>query len=148
QGLGDTIQFIRYAAILKDQGARVIVSSQKPLRQILTGCPGIDQLCLEHQEPADFDLWSPLLRVPGLLGPTLATIPAPGPYLFASPDLVEKWKRYLKRFKGFKVGICWQGSRDNTGDRYRSIRLTRFAPLAAFKDVQLISLQKGAGTEQ
>src|SRR5262249_51858541 len=129
-------------------GARVIFSCQRPLRQLLTGCPGIDHLCEANQEPADFDVWSPLLSVPGLLGTTIETIPAGGPYLFAAPKLVEQWRRYLNRFKGFKLGICWQGSRDYVGDRYRSIRLTRFAPLAALKGVHLISLQKGAGAEQ
>src|SRR5262249_10255873 len=147
-GLGDTIHFIRYAAILRHRGARVIFSCQRPLRQLLVGCPGIDQLCEENQEPADFDVWSPLVSVPGLIGTTIETIPAEGPYLFASPNRVEKWNRYLDRFKAFKVGIGWQGSRDNVSDRYRSIRLSRFAPLAALKGVQLISLQKGPGTEQ
>jgi Flp pilus assembly protein TadD len=148
QGLGDTIQFIRYAAMLKDRGARVIFSCQKPLRQLLASCPGIDQLCDENREPADFDVWSPLLSVPRLVGTIIETIPTARPYLFASPKLVEKWKHYLHRFKAFKVGIGWQGNCDNTGDRYRSIRLSRFAALAAVEGVQLISLQKGPGTDQ
>jgi tetratricopeptide (TPR) repeat protein len=148
QGLGDTIQFIRYAAILKQRGARVIVSCQKPLRVLLAGCPGADVLCEQNREPAAFDVWSPLLSVPGLLSTTIETIPAPGPYLFASPKLVERWRRYLSRFKGFKVGICWQGSSGHSADRYRSVPLGQFAPLAAIEGVQLISLQKGHGSDQ
>jgi Flp pilus assembly protein TadD len=148
QGLGDTIHFIRYAAILRDRGARVILSCQTPLRPLLAGCHGIDELCDENAEPAHFDVWSPLLSVPGLVGTTVEAIPAPGPYLFASPKLVERWRRYLNRFKAFKVGIGWQGNRAHVADRYRSIRLTRFAAFAELKGVQLISLQKGPGTEQ
>jgi hypothetical protein len=148
QGLGDTIQFIRYAAILRVRGARVIVSCQKSLLPLLSGCPGIDLLCEENAEPADFDVWSPLVSVPGLVGTTIETIPTPGPYLLASPKLVERWKRYLGRFKGFKVGICWQGSPVHVADRYRSIPLAQFAPLAALENVRLISLQKGPGADQ
>jgi Flp pilus assembly protein TadD len=148
QGLGDTMHVIRYAAIVKDLGARVIVSCQKPLRPLLARCPGIDMLCDENAEPADFDVWSSLLSVPGLVGTTMGTIPAPGPYIFANPTLVQRWKRYLDRFKGFKVGVCWQGSRIHVLDTYRSIPLAQFAPLAAIEGVQLISLQKGPGADQ
>jgi Flp pilus assembly protein TadD len=148
QGLGDTIQFIRYGAILKHRGARVIVSCQKPLRPLLASCPGIDELCDQSTEPTDFDVWSPLLSVPGLLGTTIDTIPAQRPYLFARPQLAERWRRYLNRFKGFKVGICWQGSRSHGKDYYRSIPLAQFIPLADLEGVQLISLQKGPGADQ
>src|SRR5262249_32358359 len=91
----------------------------------------------------DFDVWSPLLSVPGLVGTTVDTIPATVPYLFAKPERVEHWRRYLDRFDGFKVGICWQGSQVYRGDRYRSIPLAEFAALAKLEGVQLLSLQKG-----
>jgi tetratricopeptide (TPR) repeat protein/ADP-heptose:LPS heptosyltransferase len=148
QGLGDTIQFLRYAAVLKEQGARVIVSCQKPLLGLLEDCPGIDHICARNEEPAGFDVWSPLLSVPGLVGTTLETIPATVPYLFAKTERVEHWRRYLSRFDGFKVGICWQGSQIYRGDRYRSIPLAEFAALATLEGVQLLSLQKGQGADQ
>jgi Flp pilus assembly protein TadD len=148
QGLGDMIQFIRYAAVLKEQGARVLVSCQKPLLGLFADCPGIDQVCARNEEPAGFDVWSPLLSVPGLVGTTLETIPATVPYLFARPERVEHWRRYLSRLDAFKVGICWQGSQVYRADRYRSIPLTEFAPLAALEGVHLFSLQKGTGVDQ
>jgi hypothetical protein len=148
QGLGDTIQFVRYATLLKNQGARVIVSAQKPLLGVLANCPGVDRACARNQEPADFDVWSPLLSVPGLVGTTPETIPATVPYLFADPARVEHWRRYLSRFDSFKVGISWKGSQAHRGDRFRSIPLSQFAPLTAIEGVQLFSLQKEAGLDQ
>jgi hypothetical protein len=148
QGLGDTIQFVRYAAVLKEQGARVIVSCQKPLLGVLADCPGVDELCARTDEPADFDVWSPLLSVPGLVGTTLETIPATVPYLFAQPERVEHWRRYLNRFDAFTVGICWQGNQVYRDDRFRSIPLSEFAALAAVEGVQFFSLQKGPGAGQ
>jgi Tfp pilus assembly protein PilF len=147
QGLGDTIQFVRYAAVLKEHGARVILSCQEPLLAVLADCPGVDQLCARNEEPADFDVWSPLLSVAGLVGTTLQTIPATVPYLFAKRERVERWRRYLNRFDAFKVGICWRGSQVYGGDRFRSISLSEFAPLAAVEGVQLFSLQKGPGPD-
>src|SRR5439155_14907943 len=70
------------------------------------------------------------------------------PYLFADDDLVEKWRGALKKLDGFKVGIAWQGDPKHQEDRQRSIPLRFFKPLAEVSEVRLISLQKGAGTEQ
>jgi Flp pilus assembly protein TadD len=148
QGLGDTIHFIRYAAVLRERGARVIVSCQQPLVELLAGCPGVDQICTRNDEPANFDVWSPLLSVPGLVGTTVETIPATVPYLFPKRESVERWGGYLNRIDGFKVGICWQGSQIHTSDRHRSIPLSEFAALATLEGVQIFSLQKGPGADQ
>jgi Flp pilus assembly protein TadD len=147
QGLGDTIQFVRYARLLRSHAKEVIVSCQKPLLPLLAGCPGIDRLCALGEEPTDFDVWSPLLSVPGLVGTTVETIPDDIPYLFAKRELVAHWRGYLNQFPGFRVGICWQGNRTYSADRHRSVPLAEFAPVAAIKGIQLFSIQKGAGTE-
>ena len=78
QGLGDTIQFVRYAAVVKEQNpaATVIVECQRPLARLLAGQPGIDRLIAEGDELPAFDVHSPLLSVPGILQTTLETIPA------------------------------------------------------------------------
>jgi hypothetical protein len=78
----------------------------------------------------------------------VATVPAEVPYLFADPDLVERWRQGLESRPGFQVGIAWQGNPKYRDDRLRSIPLTQFAPLAAVPGVQLVSLQKGPGSEQ
>jgi FkbM family methyltransferase len=70
------------------------------------------------------------------------------PYLKADPARVEKWKQRLAEIKGLKIGIAWQGSRVNIGDRRRSFPVKALAPLAKLRGVQFISLQKGYGSEQ
>jgi hypothetical protein len=148
QGLGDTMQFIRYASIVKRYDAAVIVECQKPLLGLLEGCSGVDQLVAEGEDLPAFDVYAPLLSVPGILKTTVETIPAGIPYLFPSPVLLEKWRKRLLDIDGFKIGISWQGNPKYRGDCFRSIPLRCFAPLAQIPGVCLINLQKGAGTEQ
>jgi ADP-heptose:LPS heptosyltransferase len=70
------------------------------------------------------------------------------PYLFAEPELVDRWRQELGPIQAFKIGIAWQGNPTHQRDRQRSIPLVRFARLAQLEGVQLFSLQKGQGTEQ
>lgn len=148
QGLGDTLQFIRYAPLVQERGGRVMAVCQKPLMQILSGCPGIDRLVAQGEPVPDFDVYAPLLSLPKLFGTTLESVPAPIPYLHADPYLVEQWGRELAPIQAFKVGIAWKGSPKNRMDQQRSIPLAAFEPLARVPGVQLISLQKGEGSEQ
>jgi Tfp pilus assembly protein PilF len=117
QGFGDTIQFIRYAPLLKLQGARVVVQCQEALRPLLASCPGIDALIGTNDPLPEFDVHAPLLGVPGILKTTLESIPATVPYLSASPVLVQRWREELERIEGLKVGIAWQGSPTFVADR-------------------------------
>ncbi len=148
QGLGDTLQFVRYAQRLQNEGGRVFVAAQKPLLSILNSCPGIDELVALGGPYPEFDTWAPLLSVPGLRNTTLASIPAEVPYLSPDPGLVAKWAQRLAEFPGFRIGIAWQGSPDFHADQQRSVLLERFAPLAKVPGVRLMSLQKGVGREQ
>jgi protein O-GlcNAc transferase len=148
QGLGDTIQFIRYAALVKERGGRVIVECQRPLLRLLAGCRGIDELIGQGAALPQFDVHAPLLSLPHLFRTTLATVPAEIPYLSADPGLVEVWRRELVPLDGYKVGICWQGNPRHAWDRMRSIPLSQFAALARVDGVRLFSLQKGPGSEQ
>jgi ADP-heptose:LPS heptosyltransferase len=88
------------------------------------------------------------LSLPGILGTTLASVPAEVPYLLADPQRIDHWRGVLAGWAGFKIGIAWQGSRLYRRDAQRSIPLECFAPVAEMPGVQLISLQKGDGTEQ
>src|SRR5262249_49319668 len=83
QALGDTLQFIRYAALVKERGARVVMECQPPLAPLFRGCAGIDQLIARGASLPECDFQIPLLSVPGILGTTPATVPASVPYLFA-----------------------------------------------------------------
>jgi tetratricopeptide (TPR) repeat protein len=148
QGLGDTIQFIRYASIVKQLGATVVVECPKSLLPLLEGCPGIDQQVARGDDLPAFDLHAPLLSVPGIVKTSVETIPAQVPYLFPRPALLEAWRQRLTALDGFKIGVTWQGNPTFRADRFRSIPLRCFAPLAEVPGVRLLSLQKGVGTEQ
>ncbi len=148
QGLGDTLQFVRYARLAKEQGATVIVECQKPLLRLLARCPGIDQLVGQGDPTPPHDVCAPLLSLPSLFRTTVDTIPAAVPYLEADPALVEQWRQELASLSGFKIGINWQGNPHYQHDRQRSLPLREFAPLAGLPGVRLVSLQKGPGSEQ
>jgi hypothetical protein len=148
QGLGDVIQVVRYAALVKRRGGVVVVECPRPLLSLLANCEGIDRLVGRGEELPSFDVQASLLSLPGIFHTTLEDLPATIPYLFADPGLAQRWRQELDRIAGFKIGIAWQGSLQNRNDRDRSIPLDCFEPLARCSGVQLLSLQKGAGVEQ
>jgi tetratricopeptide (TPR) repeat protein len=129
QGLGDIIQFSRYASLIETAG-RVILHAPAP-----------------GSRPPRFDLHCPLLSLPARFGSTLADLPSAVPYLAVVPEAVARWRDRLGE-GGRKVGICWQGNPAVRIDRERSVPLTAFAPLAAVPGLRLISLQKGYGLQQ
>ncbi len=142
QGLGDTLHFVRYAALVKARGGRVIVQCQPPLKRLLASCPGIDLLIGQGEPLPHFDVWAALLSLPAVFGTDLSTIPANVPYLLAEAELVEHWRRELAPLSGFRIGVSWQGSPRHPWDRHRSAALADLAPLARVPGVRLISLQK------
>ena len=147
QGLGDTLQFIRYAADAKARGGTVVVECQKPLMKILASCPGVDQLVAVGESLPSFDVQCPLLSLPGVLKLTINDL-ARGPYLLADARLVEHWRNVLAGYRGLRVGICWQGNPQHLFDAQRSFPLARLEDVARTEAIRLISLQKGPGTEQ
>jgi ADP-heptose:LPS heptosyltransferase len=148
QGLGDVLQFIRYAAVVQRAGASVVLECPGALVSLLRRCPGIDELVAETRPLPNFDVHAALLSLPHLLGTTLATVPAEVPYLAANPERVERWREELAGVDGFRIGIAWQGNPRHPRDRHRSFPLSQFEGLARQEGVRLISLQKGAGAEQ
>lgn len=148
QGMGDTIQFVRFASKVKQRGGAVVLLCQKALRPLLVGSAGIDMLLDEDQALPGFDLHAPLLSLPEIFGVSLESIPNETPYLFPDPDRVAHWKSRLANYQGFKVGIVWQGNAGHSGDRWRSIPLSCFEPLIKISGLHVFSLQTGFGQEQ
>jgi tetratricopeptide (TPR) repeat protein len=137
QGLGDTIQFCRYAALAKARGAHVILSVQDTLVRLLQSLPVT--VCGAASLPvADFHI--PLMSMPLALGTTMATLPADTPYLFAEPERVAHWRGRIGSH-GFRIGVCWQGAAGIETSRHFAAE--RLAPLARLPGVRLIGLQKG-----
>jgi tetratricopeptide (TPR) repeat protein len=148
QGVGDIVQFVRYAALVKARGGRVVLECRPELKALLSGVEGVDEFVTEGEALPAFDVQASLLSLPGILGTTVETVPWSGPYLRAEPARVGRWRERLAGLAGLKVGMVWQGNPKHKWDRHRSFPLTCLAPLAAVDGVRLISLQKGPGAEQ
>jgi tetratricopeptide (TPR) repeat protein len=148
QGLGDTVMFIRYAALVKQRGGNVLFSCPAPLLPLLSGCAGVDGFTVAGAQVDGVHLHASLMSLPYLLGTTPATIPGEVPYLFPAEDRVAHWRQELAGVRGLKVGLVWQGNAQHPEDRVRSIKLERFEPLARIPGVRLIGLQAGTGSEQ
>jgi tetratricopeptide (TPR) repeat protein len=143
QGLGDVLQFVRFAPQLAARGAKVIVECPRSMAAIVRTASGIERVAAEGDPASQADLHTPVASLPGLLKTTVATIPADVPYLHAPAEKIERWQQILGPKRGLRVGIAWRGNPDHGHDHWRSIALRRFAPLAAMPGVELISLQKG-----
>lgn len=147
QGLGDTIHFYRYALMARALGARVVLSAQDSLRQLLTDADHGIELIAAQSLPREFDYHAPLMSMPLALGTHMNNIPAAVPYLRADPARMGEWAKKIGG-GGFKVGIAWQGRPHYSVDEDRSFALRCFEPLSRVEGVRLISLQKGEGCEQ
>jgi tetratricopeptide (TPR) repeat protein len=148
QGLGDTVQFMRYIAQVKVRGGRVLFVCPQPLVRLAATCPGIDQVVPRGDRLPEFDIHSPLMRLMSLFSKTVEAIPAPIPYLSADAARVERWRERLAGPPALKVGIAWQGNPKHKRDRDRSFPLVNFERLAAIHGVRLFNLQKGFGADQ
>ncbi|GGG92422.1 hypothetical protein GCM10011586_03890 [Silvibacterium dinghuense] len=144
QGLGDTLQFIRYAPLVAALGAQVILEVQPRLRRLLTGMDGIAQVLTRGEDLPAFDWHCPLMSLPLAFGTTLETIPAAVPYLRPDPALVSAaWERWPRRDDRMRVGITWAGNPSHRADHQRSLPLALFAPLGHPTHIDFYSLQYG-----
>src|SRR5205085_2114891 len=91
QGLGDTMQFARYALVARQRGARVLLEVQPPLKSLLRTLPGEIEVFARGEPLPQFDLQAPLLSLPLAFGTELTTIPWPGPYLGPPEDRLRCW---------------------------------------------------------
>lgn len=123
QGLGDTLQFIRFADPVQCRGARVTLECQPRLAKLLSRIPAIEAVMVKENPPPPLDFQLALLSAPQRLNITLETLPA-APYLKAAPCLLEEWHAHLVRIAGpvpSRVGLCWTGNRRHKNDRNRSM---------------------------
>lgn len=140
QGFGDTLQFCRYAPIVAERGARVVLEVQPPLVSLLSEMPGLHQIVARGDALPPFDLHCPLLSLPLAFGTTLASIPAHVPYLQAPADSASAWRERLGTKTRPRVGVVWAGSGTIDNDQ-RSLKLADFAR-ACDADVEFVGLQK------
>jgi tetratricopeptide (TPR) repeat protein len=148
-GLGDSIHFIRYAQILKELGATIIVQIQKELVQLFSACPYIDTIITTVPKDNAYDAYVSIMALPALFKSNEKTIPRNIPYLFPDTTLISLWKRKIKKDNTIKIGICWQASIQNDSSRYpvarRGIPLALFSHISRIKGITLYSLQRYDG---
>ncbi len=151
QGFGDTIQFSRYALLLAEQGHRVIFESLPELTSLfqeglhhpnLTVVARIDDpFAIAGDLP--FAAWVGVMSLPQRFATTLATIPAPIPYLSILPEKIARWRDMFKDEPRPKIGLVYAGNPKNMNDVARSLPPALLGPLLAREDVAFYSLQKG-----
>jgi hypothetical protein len=149
QGAGDTFHFARYAPLLHQRGAKVILACRPETVALMRSLDGVEQLVTTGDPMPEFDVHCSLLSLPLHFKTTLENIPAKVPYLHADPILVNNWRPRVDRLGGrLRVGLVWAGRPDQPNDRYRSMSLHTLAPLAQVPGITFISLQKGAAADQ
>jgi tetratricopeptide (TPR) repeat protein len=152
QGYGDTVQFCRYARLVCERQARVVLEVHPALKRVMRGLDGVAEV-ISRDEPAPaVDFQCPLMSLPLAFGTTLETIPCGRSYLTGEPALVERWRARLGERRGLRVGLVWStGFRPNEPDSWsanarRNIELQRLAELDHPR-IEYVSLQKGQPAE-
>jgi Flp pilus assembly protein TadD len=154
EGLGDTLQFLRYLPLLAERGARVAVAVPPALTRLLRTVPGVAEVPDGDAPVPPHDFHCSFNGLPRAFETTLETIPRAVPYLAAEPALADHWARRLPPTRDLRVGVTWAGQARPwlagfTGlDRRRSICLATLAPLAEVSGVQFVSLQKGEAAQE
>ncbi len=141
QGLGDTLQFARYAATLAALGAIVHLEVQPPLKALLADLPGATSVLAKGDALPNFDFHCPLLSLPFALDTRLETIPTGVPYVHAPADRTEKWTQRLGAKRGRRVGVVWRGNPRHANDANRSMPFETFTRLCETEGCEFVSLQ-------
>lgn len=141
QGLGDSIQFCRYAQLVKNKGARVLLEVPSALLSLLASLEGVDLLIPKGATLPDFDYHCPLLSLPLALKTRVDSIPSHSAYLQSNASKRESWIYRLGTETQGRVGLVWSGNSLDKEDRHRSIPL---AELLAYlpKGPTYVCLQK------
>jgi tetratricopeptide (TPR) repeat protein len=152
QGLGDYIQFIRYATLIEELGGHAILETPAALTDIISTLKGQFTLLEPGQPLPDFDYHCPVMSLPLAFKTTLETIPATIPYLYAHKEKQKLWSEKLGEKSKPRVGMVWQGGfRADQPETWatnarRNIKLAKFACLKGLSLV-FYSLQKGQPAE-
>ena len=141
QGLGDTIQFCRYAKLVEERGVKVIMSVQQPLLGLLKQISPTIEIIGPNEVPTDFDYHCPLLSLPLALGTTLETIPTEHQYIKANEEQRVAWSARLPPKTKPRIGVVWSGDTAYKADRNRSMELETLLPILN-TDTDWICLQK------
>jgi Flp pilus assembly protein TadD len=148
QGLGDTIQFLRYLPMVQATGGSVVLCLPTRLRRIARLLPGVEALVTTGDPLPPFDWQIPLMSLPLAFSTTLESIPARVPYLSIPDEAARTASRLVWPATGLRVGIVWAGSPSHAKDRFRSMNFTYLIPLLRMEGVHFFSLQMGHASRQ
>ena len=141
QGLGDTLQFARYAPLLAGQGGKIVLEVQPELKSILSRLAGVTAVVARGEAPPPFDVHCPLGSLPLALKTELPTVPAPIPYLAADDVHLQKWSARIEKLPRPRIALAWAGNPAHDNDRNRSIALATLTPLLSMP-ASFISIQR------
>ena len=147
QGLGDTLQFLRFVPLVAERGGRVVLEVQPRLARLLQNTPGAVTVLARGEALPEFACHCPLMSLPRAFHTTLETIPSPSPSLRADAAEIEASSRRWPG-EGLRVGIAWAGNPHHKNDQHRSIPLTQLLPLAGLPGISWFSLQLGPAVAQ
>lgn len=154
QGLGDTLQFVRYARLAAARCDGLTLECQPELRALMAGVPGVARVVARGEPLPPFAAHAPLMSLPVRFSSTLDDLPWDGPYVRADAQRTEQWRRVLDADAAsfgaarLRVGLVWAGRPQQWDDRKRSISLAAMAPLARATGVHFYSLQVGGAAAQ
>lgn len=149
QGLGDALQFVRYAPMVADRGGKVIVECQGELKGLFSRIPGIEAVVARGEAIPRFQSQCPMMSLPRAFATEPNSIPAQIPYLTPDPVKLAEWRNYFGAESRLKVGLVWAGNPrrhdpvSHMIDRRRSFCLQEMAPIVDVPGVAFYSLQKG-----
>jgi tetratricopeptide (TPR) repeat protein len=142
QGLGDSIQFVRYAPLIARADAKVILEVQPELADLLGAVDGVDRVVTRGETLPAFDVHCPVASLPLAFRTGLDSIPAAIPYLRARGERVSKWQPRIAALARPVVALAWAGNPAHVNDRNRSIALSRLDPLIATPRARFVSIQR------
>ncbi|WP_198015324.1 tetratricopeptide repeat protein [Nitratidesulfovibrio termitidis] len=142
QGLGDSIQMLRYLPLVKARAARVLLEVPETVQPLLGPLTDGVPLLTRRSLLPSFDVHCPLMSLPLAFGTRPDTIPAPVPYLTVPAGRMATWRSRLPKSTRSRVGLVWSGSTWHLHDRERSIALDRLAPLLRLPGISFLSLQR------
>jgi tetratricopeptide (TPR) repeat protein len=127
QGLGDCIQFIRYAPLVAAQGAKVLVEVVAPLVDLFGSVQGVSEVFRRGDALPAVDFQCPLMSLPLALGDFGGAPDVPTPYLAPSPQKRAAWRDRLGPSERLRVGLVGSGSPTHRADHLRSVPLADMA---------------------
>lgn len=152
QGYGDTVQFCRYARLVRDLGAEVALEVHPALKRLMKSLEGVAQVISRDEPTPDVDFQCPLMSLPLAFGTTLETIPSAKRYLRGEPELVGRWRERLGERRGFRVGLVWSAGLRLEEPEHRSAMARKNIGLQSLGElahprIEYVSLQKGQPAE-